>query len=121
MAVWRDRIDRFASDLIIPGRTSDPKGFIDLLSSVDGLRGPVAKVLSVTGLRDLAAKHPQIGLVTAETLEKAEAYSRELEDALLDANARVAELEEQAGKIAGLVKYGFVVKKVMGRPPVKGY
>ncbi len=106
-------------DAIIPGRVSDETGFVDTGVSFDGLRGPIPVYLSAEGIRQIARRYPQLGLVPeselAEIMEDSEAEHQELN--LL--RSRVGDLEAQLERIAGLSRDGFTVTKKTGRPPKK--
>lgn len=108
--------DRFGSDAIIQGRVADPHGFVTNHDAVDGLHGPITLYFSVTGLRQLAAKHPQVGLVLREEADAASAHANALQAEVDQLRARVAELEAREERIAGLSRDGFKVQRVMGRP-----
>jgi DNA-binding ferritin-like protein len=108
--------DRFSSCVIVPGRTSDPEGFVTEHRELDGISGPIKVYFSVTGLRLLAERYPQVGLVPAEKLDAAKQRIEQLEADLDNIRERAAELETQQERIAGIVKEGFKVQKVMGRP-----
>jgi hypothetical protein len=108
--------DRHSSCVIIPGRTADPHGFVTEHRELDGIGGPIKVYFSVSGLRQLAERHPQVGLVPAHKLEDAHRRIEQLEAELDNLRDRAAELEAQQERIAGIVKDGFKVQKMMGRP-----
>lgn len=108
--------DRFSQDVIVPGRVTDPNGFVTLHRSLDGLHGPIQVYFSVTGLRQIAEKHPQVGLVSRDEAAAETARANTLQAELDQANARIAELEANAERIAGFARDGFKVQKVVGRP-----
>lgn len=108
--------DRFSQDVIVPGRVTDPNGFVTLHRSLDGLHGPIQVYFSVTGLRQIAEKHPQVGLVPADDVRRLHLENDALRAELDQANARIAELEANAERIAGFARDGFKVQKVVGRP-----
>lgn len=108
--------DRFSSCVIVPGRVSDPHGFVTDHRELDGINGPIKVYFSVTGLRQIADKHPQVGLVRVEKLDDARAEAERLAEELEAAQDRITELEAAHDRIAGFVKDGFKVQKVMGRP-----
>jgi hypothetical protein len=108
--------DRFSSDIIIPGRVSDPDGFVTEHREIDGIAGPIKIFFSVTGLRQLAQKYPQVGLVPAERLGDLEDELHRLQDEVDRLQHRNEELEAREERIAGLSRDGFKVQKVMGRP-----
>jgi hypothetical protein len=109
--------DRFSSDVIMPGRVSDPHGFVTEHRELDGLNGPIKVYFSVTGLRQIAERYPQVGLVSSDLLDKADAKLEQLAAEVAKLHARVEELEAREARIAGLSRDGFKVQKVMGRPP----
>jgi hypothetical protein len=111
--------DRFSSDIIIPGRVSDPDGFVTEHREIDGIAGPIKIFFSVTGLRQLAEKYPQVGLTSVERLNEAYDRANSLEAERDELRARVEELEAREERIAGLSRDGFKVQKVMGRPKVE--
>lgn len=111
--------DRFSSDVIIPGRTSDPDGFVTLHRELEGAQGPIKVYFSVAGLRQIAAAHPQVGLVSAGHAKDVEDELYRLQDELDRAQTRIAELEGRQERIAGFARDGFRVQKVQGRPPAK--
>lgn len=110
------RPDRFSSDAIIAGRVTDPDGFVTEHRELEGVNGPIKLFFSVAGLRQIADRYPQVGLVRAEVLEQAEeegdAFKREAEQL----RARVFALEAKQERIAGFAADGFKVQKVIGRP-----
>lgn len=112
--------DRFSSDVIIPGRTSDPDGFVTEHRELDGIGGPIKVFFSVAGLRQLAKKYPQVGLVPATVAETLAAATTELHQRLADVTAERDELLAKQARIAGFAADGFKVQKMMGRPPEGG-
>lgn len=111
--------DRFSQDIIVPGRVTDPHGFVTEHREIDGLNGPIKVYFSVTGLRRLAERYPQVGLVPADRLKDVEDELHRLQDELEQTRDRALELEARTERIAGLSKDGFKVQKVMGRPKIK--
>lgn len=119
--MWVPKLDRFVSDIIIAGRTQDPQGFVTEHRSLDGLHGPIPVVFSVTGLRQLAKRHPQVGLVPKVDLDNAlmQVHALEVErDQMRD--QRDALEHSVASYVEGFQQ---MLKreppKRMGRPPVK--
>ncbi len=106
--------------LILPAKRSDPEGGVQLQTQIEGLRGPLTLWLSYTGLRQLAEKHPRLGLVPREKLAKAEEERDLLETLLAASEAKVEQLEADAERIIGLRRAGYVVQKANGRPPKAG-
>lgn len=114
------KLGRFSSDIIIPGRTSDPQGFVTEYREVEGVTGPLTIYFSVTGLRLLAQRYSQIGLVPAEVADANFQLALDLKNRVLELEAERDELLAKQERIAGLAQDGFKVQKVMGRPPEKG-
>lgn len=119
MSVFTSKPDRFSSDLILAGRVSDEGGFIDLQNPLDMPSGFKQALLSITGLRQLAAKHPQIGLVPAEHLAAAEDRLAELEAEISRLQEVVTTHEEREARITGLAADGFTVTRRTGPLPKK--
>jgi hypothetical protein len=111
--------DRFSSDAIIPGRVDDPLGWVTEHTTLEGINGPITLYFSVTGLRQLAEKYPQIGLVSAEELETLTKELACVALSLEQAEARADEAEAKLERISGLQRDGFKVARVQGRPPTK--
>lgn len=111
--------DRFSSDIIIPGRVADPVGFVTENRVVEGLTGPITIYFSVTGLRNLAGRYEQIGLVPREDYARVEQEADEAREEIQRLRARLEELEAKQERIIGLSKDGFKVQKQMGRPAGK--
>jgi hypothetical protein len=111
--------DRFSSDIIMPGRVHDDDGFITENRVIEGLTGPITIYFSVAGLRQLAARYPQLELVRTSdamaALDEAEALREEVQRL----QARVEELEANEERIIGLRKAGFTVQRKMGAPKKK--
>ena len=112
--------DRYSSCIIVPGRVSDPDGFITEQREIDGINGPIKIYFSIGGLRQMAEKYPEIGLVRRDSALAAVRRAKRLEAELTAANDRVAELEAQQERVAGFVRDGYKVQKVMGRPVTAG-
>lgn len=111
--------DRFSQDAIIPGRLSDPRGFVDTGNVLDGIRGPLPIYLSAEGIRLAAQRYPQLELVDAsahqavvQALAQAEAERDEVTQQRDEALARLE-------RISGLKRDGFQVTRVQGRPKQK--
>lgn len=92
MARFTEKPDRFSKDLIL-GKRLDPNGFINLNGTIPGIRGEVRKYLSISALRQLAARHREIGLSPTVDLDEAKRTIMRLENQLRNANERAAELE----------------------------
>lgn len=113
---YTPKIDRFSSDLLIPGRTVDPRGFIVGDGVIEGLRGDIAPAVSIEAMRQAAQRYEQVGLVDRESFDQ-------LADELEAAKAQVERLEAEnerleaiQERIAGLRRDGFTVQKIAGRP-----
>lgn len=115
-----DKPDRFSSDAIVPGRTSDPNGFVTEHTVIEGITGPVILYFSVSGIRQLAARYPQIALVPKSELDNMVARYGEVVSALDQVKAERDELREAHDRIAGLRRDGFTVQKKAGAPVKKG-
>lgn len=111
--------DRFGSDAIIPGRVADEDGFVDVQNTIDGLRGPVPIYLSVSGLRLIAERYPQVGLASRTAMSNAADLAEARWRQVQELEARNAELETQLERISGLAADGFTVVRKQGRPPKK--
>lgn len=113
------KLDRFSACLLIPGRTTDSRGFVVGDGMIEGLRGDVTPAVSIEAIRNAASRIEQIGLVDVGALELAQEHLAATEALLDQANARVAELEANQERIIGLRKAGFHVQKQAGRPKAK--
>lgn len=114
-----DKPDRFSSDVIVPGRVRDDIGFVRLDQVIDGVTGPIVPYLSATGLRLIADRYPQLGLVDAA---EHDALQVEHESLKLDADELRAERDDLRAKldrINGLRRDGFQISRTQGRPPRK--
>lgn len=111
--------DRWSQDMIIAGRVSDPLGFVTENREIEGLNGPLKVWFSVTGLRQLAAKHRQVGLVPVGELDAMKSTNATLWARLAQAEAEVEELRQAAERISGLSKDGFQVTRRHGPTPKK--
>lgn len=111
--------DKFSQDIIIPGRVSDPDGFITEHREIEGLTGPIKVYFSVNGLRHLASKYPVIGLVPATEVALRDKQIADLESALTEANKELDALRAQTDRIAGFAAEGYRIQKIMGRPKEK--
>lgn len=116
---WVPKPDRFGSDAIIAGRVSDPDGFITEHRALEGLHGDITLYFSVAGLRQMAAKHPQVGLVSKKEFDDAWNLILGLKNKVLEAEARVAELEAFKASVAGITREDYHIRKPMGRPKEK--
>lgn len=112
--------DRFSSDVIIPGRTSDPDGFVTEHRELDGIGGPIKVFFSVAGLRQLAKKYPQVELVPKADSDANFQLALDLKNKVLELEAERDELLAKQARIAGFAADGFKVQKMMGRPPEGG-
>lgn len=101
--------------LILPGKRSDEDGGIQLQTQLDGIRGPITGWLSFTGIRQIADRHPELGLSKTADLEAATERAEIAEGKLADAEARIAELEADQERIIGLRRAGFTVQKTQSR------
>lgn len=111
--------DRFSSDAIIPGRVSDPQGFVTEHTVIEGINGPVVLYFSVGGLQLLAERYPQIGLAPAAELDaKDEALTSALSE-VMRLRLERDNLQGKLDRISGLQRDGFKVARVQGRPPIK--
>lgn len=111
--------ERFSSDIIIPGRVSDPHGFVTEHREIDLPGGLQMVHFSVTGLRQLASRYPQIGLVPEASFDEAVRVAAEAMAEAEQLRAQVAALEARQERIAGFAADGFKVQKVLGRPKEK--
>lgn len=111
-----DKPDRFSSDMIVPGRVRDDIGFVRLDSVVDGVTGPIVPYLSTTGLRLIASRFPQLGLVDADRARDAESALAALQEIHEKVTAERDELQAKLDRINGLRRDGFQISRVQGRP-----
>lgn len=114
---WVPRIDRFSSDLLIPGRTTDANGFILGDGVIEGLHGDIVPAVSVEAFRQAARRYEQVGLVPREDYEGIRADLRYAEEVIARLQAENDQLRATQEHIAGLRKAGFTVQKKTGRPP----
>lgn len=100
--------------IVIPGRRSDDGGYYQFETTYDGLQGIITPYISATGIRRLAQKWPEAGLVPSEDLDRlTEAYAAlELENAVL--RAELDHLVAFRENLAGVAADGFRVQKRMG-------
>ena len=102
-------------DLFSPARLEDPRGVV-LGAPLDGGSSYVPWI-GLTTVRELALQHAdKVGLVERADLDVQIARTNALRDQNERLRARVEQLEEQQERIAGLVRDGFKVQKIMGRP-----
>jgi hypothetical protein len=99
------------SCVIIPGRHHDDLGFVDTTTELEGIGGPLRIYLSVTGLRQVAARLPQVGLVPVLDYERALAEADAAREEVQRLQTRLSEYEDQLGRISGLSREGFEVVK----------
>lgn len=105
--------------VIVPGRRADERGFVDTGTELDGLRGPLHIYLSAEGIRLLAQRHSQLGLVDEATLRASEHRNAALQEQLTAARAEVEQLRASQDRIAGLARDGFIVHKQKGPAPAR--
>lgn len=110
---------RFDSDSIIPGRVSDDDGFVTENVEYDTPTGPRVHYFSVAGLRQLAGRYPQIGLVPRQLLTDAEQALDEALDALNTVAQERDEAVARLERINGLQRDGFKISRIQGRPAKK--
>lgn len=102
-------------DVFSPTRRSDPRGVV-LGTPLDGGQSYVPWI-GLSTIRELALKHAaKTGLVPREEALSHAERETELEVALGNALDRIQELEARNERIAGLVRDGFKVQKIIGRP-----
>lgn len=114
-----DKPDRWSSDAIIPGRTVDPDGWVTEHTVIEGLHGPITLYFSVGGLRLLADRYPQVGLVSKAELTSRDHALAEALTAVQQLKLERDELKAKLERISGLQRDGFKVARVQGRPPTK--
>lgn len=107
---------RFDTDSIIPGRTSDPDGFVTENHEYETPWGPRVHHFSVAGLRQIADRYPQVGLVRAEAEQDAVRVAIRYKEEAEALRAERDELQAKLDRISGLTVDGFKVTKVQGRP-----
>lgn len=102
-------------DVFAPARRSDALGVV-LGTPLDGGQSYVPWI-GVSTIRELALKHAdKTKLVPVEILEHVREQLLATASQLAEANKRLEELEASQERISGLVKDGYKVQKVMGRP-----
>lgn len=113
------KLDRFSSDLFVPGRFSDPVGFIVGDGVIEGLHGDITPAISVTAVRQAALRYEQLGLVDAEDYANAQAEAEAAREEVHRLQAENEKLNDKLDGIVGLRREGFVIQKRQGRPPKK--
>lgn len=103
------------SCVILPGRHHDELGFVDTTTELEGLRGPLRIYLSVTGLRQLAARLPQVGLVPVLDYERALAEAEAAREEVARLRADLDAAEGQLERINGLARSGFDISRAQRR------
>lgn len=114
-----DRLDRYSQDLMIPGRYSDPDGFVMGDGYIPGLSGNLPRAVSIGFMREAARRIPQVGLVNRGALEDAVVEIKRERERAEQAEAKLAEAEAKLDRVNGFAKDGFKVVRQQGRPPVK--
>lgn len=117
--IFVSKPDRFSSDLIIPGRVSDERGFVVPGTVIDGITGPIAVHLSAEGIRLAAQRFPQLGLIDSVAYDDLAAAFAEEHEAREAAEERAKVLQDRLDRISGLKRDGFQVTRVQGRPRQK--
>lgn len=111
-----DKPDRFSSDIIVAGRVRDDIGFVRLDGIIEGLTGPIVPFLSATGLRLIAKRFPQLGLVDAADAASVQLAYDQLRAELARVAAERDDLAAKLERINGLRKDGFQISRTQGRP-----
>lgn len=111
-----DKPDRFSSDTIVPGRVRDDIGFVRLDQVIEGVTGPIVPYLSATGLRLIASRFPQLGLVDAAWAKDVEDELHSLQDEIERVREERDDLAAKLERINGLRKDGFQISRTQGRP-----
>lgn len=106
--------------IMFAGRRKDERGFYLFDNVVDGPNGDIHIGISGEGLRNIASKHgDRFGIALREDLELAQQARRDAENLLLQAQARIEELESFKASLSGVAAEGFIIKKRTGRPATK--
>lgn len=108
--------DRFSSDIIIPGKIRDDSGFVRINTTLEGVTGPIVPYLSITGLRLIAQRVPEVGLVPRADLDSLQLAYDQLSELLDSAVEARDALQAKLDRINGLRKDGFQISRIQGRP-----
>lgn len=102
-------------DIFAPARRHDDRGVI-MGVALDGGQSYVPWI-GLSTIRELALKHSdKVGLVDAERHEHTVKLLMAVKNRVLELEQERDALEAQQARIAGLIKDGFKVAKIQGRP-----
>ena len=116
---FQPKIDRFSADLLIPGKTTDERGWIVGDGVIEGMQGPIQRTVSIDAIRQAAARYEQVGLVDVGDYHAALAEAEAAREEVLRLQEENEALQTKLDAIVGLRREGFVIQKRQGRPPVK--
>lgn len=111
-------LGRYGYEAILE-KLHDDNGYVQLNREIDLPTGVRPLYLSISLLRQLAARIPEIGLVPTEKLYAAQ---REIDQLRFERDQLLAERDDLAAKherILGVSKDGFKIQRQQGRPPQK--
>lgn len=112
------KMDRFGREVTVNKQT-DQEGYLLLAHDFDTLNGRQNLYISVSMLRQLAGRNPQLGLSPTDELESARDANAQLAHALAQEKARADEAEGKLDRVNGMAKAGYKVVRQQGRPPQK--
>lgn len=113
---FAEKMDRFGRELSVNKQT-DQSGYLLVSQDFDTLTGRQNLWLSVSMLRQWAARIPQLELAPQDELDSAREANSQLTAALAQEKARADEAEGKLARITGLSKDGYKVTRLQGRPP----
>lgn len=99
---------------IFQEKLHDDNGYINILREIDTPSGLRPAYLSVSLIRQAAARIPELRLVDAGALELAKERIETLEAMLADATTELEEAEAQLARVNGVVRSGFKIVKATG-------
>lgn len=115
MATHVPEMSRFGLELS-QEKLHDDLGYVNLLREIDTPTGIRPAYLSVSMLRQWAARIPQIGLVSADDARRLQLELDALRAELDQVKAERDELRARQERINGIAKDGFKIVRQQGRP-----
>lgn len=114
------RFDEPGSCIVLPGRTHDVNGGVQLDGVYDGVRGDMRLWISYAGLQRIVEQlGPRLNLAKREDLEDAQANLENVARALDAERKRADAAEAKLERINGVSKDGFKIVRQQGRPAQK--
>jgi outer membrane protein TolC len=115
---FAEQLSRYGIEVVMD-KLHDDNGYINLLREVETVQGSRPAYLSISLLRQAAARIPQVGLSPTTDLELAREHVENAEAMIAQLQDELARLEAKLDNINGLVKHDFKIVRQQGRPPKK--